>query len=128
MRYVCMLSVLFSAALGGACHGSTSLSAVQENPVVKDTDQFAVELYHHVRQHDGNLFFSPTSISTALAMAYAGAKGQTAQQMAKVLHFDQPPEQVNQEFAKLIAGWNTGSKEHNFQLDLANAMWGQKGY
>jgi len=68
------------------------------------------------------------SMSTALAMAYAGAKGQTAGQMAKVMHFDQSPAEINQDFAKLIAGWNSGAKEHNFQLDIANAMWGQKGY
>ena len=128
MRYACMLSILLSTALAGACAASTNPSAVQQNPVVKDTDQFAVDFYQHVRQRDGNIFFSPTSISIALAMAYAGAKGQTADQMAKVLHFDQSPAEVNQDFAKLIAGWNAGSKEHGFQLDLANAMWGQKGY
>ena len=101
---------------------------VPENSVVIDSNRFALDFYQHVRQNTGNLFFSPTSISTAFAMAYAGAKGETAQQMAKVLHFDQPAEQVNQNFAKLLAGWNSGGKEHGFELDLANAMWGQKGY
>lgn len=129
MRYVCAVSVLLSVALAGSARATTpTVPTMPENPVVIDSNQFAVDFYQHVRQHDGNLFFSPTSISTVLAMAYAGAKGQTAEQMAKVLHFKEPAGQVNQEFAKLIAGWNAGSKEHNFQLDVANAMWGQKGY
>lgn len=100
----------------------------QENPAVSDANQFAADFYQHVRGRPGNLFFSPTSISTALAMAYAGAKGQTAQQMAKVLHFDGPQGQIEQDFAKLIAAWKEQEKSGKVQLNLANAMWGQAGY
>ena len=48
---------------------------------------FAVELYAQLKIADGNLFFSPYSISTCLAMTYAGARGDTATQMAQILHF-----------------------------------------
>ncbi len=51
---------------------------------------FATDLYAALRHAPGNLFFSPYSISTALAMTYAGAAGETASQMAATLHFDLP--------------------------------------
>ena len=52
---------------------------------------FAFHLYAQLRSRNGNLFFSPESISTALAMAYAEARGTTASQMASTLHFTLPP-------------------------------------
>ena len=55
--------------------------------VVKGNDAFAFDLYAKLREKDGNLFFSPESISTALAMTYAGARGETAEEMAKTLHY-----------------------------------------
>lgn len=128
MRYVCAVSVLLGIALAGQTRANAPAPASSENPVVSDSNQFAVDFYQQVRQHDGNLFFSPTSISMALAMAYTGARGQTAGQMAKVLHFNGPPDQINPQLAKLMARWNAESKDHNFRLDIANAMWGQKGY
>ena len=56
--------------------------------VVQGNNQFAIDIYARLRQQPGNLFFSPYSLSTALAMTYAGARGETAEQMAKTLHFD----------------------------------------
>jgi serpin B len=51
---------------------------------------FAIDLYHQLRKKkDGNIFFSPFSISTAFAMAYAGAEGKTEEQIAKVMRFDE---------------------------------------
>ena len=44
---------------------------------------------------DGNLFFSSYSLSLALAMAYAGAPGETAQQMANTMHLVLPPERLH---------------------------------
>jgi serpin B len=53
-------------------------------PVVEGNNAFAVSLYTKLRTEEGNLFFSPYSISTALAMTYAGAEGKTATEMAEV--------------------------------------------
>src|SRR5262249_42505666 len=55
--------------------------------LVKGDNTFACDLYHKLSEKDGNLFFSPYSISNALAMTYAGARGQTAIDMAKTLQF-----------------------------------------
>ena len=66
------------------------LAATDRTTVVEGNNVFAVALYERLRNQSGNLFFSPESISTALAMAYAGARGITASEMAKTLHFTLP--------------------------------------
>lgn len=52
--------------------------------VVNASNQFAFELYSQYKSQDGNIFFSPYSISTALAMTYEGARGKTAEEMQVV--------------------------------------------
>jgi serine protease inhibitor len=56
--------------------------------VASGSNAFALDMYGIIRKKDGNLFFSPFSISTALAMTYAGARGQTAKQMKNILHIE----------------------------------------
>ncbi|MDD5530809.1 MAG: serpin family protein [bacterium] len=88
---------------------------------------FALDLYANLKNNEGNLLFSPYSISTALAMTYAGAKGNTKTQMAKVLHFGfLDSASLHPAFKDLIA--ETQSKNKNYRLNIANALWGQKGY
>src|SRR5262249_46795734 len=75
-----------------------------------------------------NLFFSPGSLSTALAMTSAGAKGETASQMAKVLHFTLPQEKLHPAFGDLRRYWNAESQERGYRLSVANRLWGQEGF
>jgi serpin B len=93
--------------------------------VVDGDNAFAVALYGRLRAGNGNLFFSPESISTALAMAYAGARGETAAQMAKTLHFTLPPEKLHPVMGALLRELNT--PQENYQLSVANALWAQRG-
>ena len=86
---------------------------------------FAFDLYAQLKEEDGNLFFSPYSISTALAMTYAGARGNTATQMADVLHFDLPQDCLPPLFSELIQDLYTTPEESGYQLNIANALWGQ---
>lgn len=97
---------------------------------------FAFDLYQHLRTaEDGNLFYSPFSISVALAMAYAGARGETAQQMAETLGFDavDPAElhallcYLDQELNARGAGAK-GKDGEGFRLNVVNAVWGQRGF
>jgi len=96
--------------------------------VVDADNRFAIDLYQRVRGEDGNLFFSPASISMALAMTYVGAAGDTEAEMAKTLHFDIPKAQLAEEMRALRTSWNAESKNQGFRLNVANRLWGQDGY
>jgi serpin B len=97
-----------------------------QEAVVSGNNAFAVELYRQLKNPSGNLFFSPASISTALAMAYAGARGETAEEMARTLHFTLPPEQLHPTMGALLKDLN--DTHDGYQLHVANALWGQQGY
>ena len=96
--------------------------------VVQGNNAFALELYAKLRDGKGNLFFSPYSISTALAMTYAGARGQTEKQMAEVLQFSLPAEKLHTTFGAVLKDLNVRGEKASFKLSVANALWGQKGY
>ena len=100
--------------------------------IVKGNTDFAFDLYAQLKDAEGNLFFSPYSISTALAMTYAGARGETEKQIAKTLHFpvvqyfDSDPFQ--RDYCNLIKQLNAQGQNGDYQLIIANALWAQKDY
>jgi serine protease inhibitor len=102
------------------------LAAADRTTVVEGNNVFAVALYERLRNQSGNLFFSPESISTALAMAYAGARGGTASEMAKTLHFTLPAEKLHPAMGALLRDLNAAHE--GYQLSVANALWAQQGY
>jgi serpin B len=93
--------------------------------VLKGNQLLALELYGQLRQQKGNLFVCPYSISTALAMTYVGARGDTATQIADVFHFTLPQERLHPAIAALITNQNIN---YGSQFSTANRLWGQKGY
>jgi serpin B len=94
--------------------------------VAQANNAFAIELYGQLRKQSGNLFFSPESISTALAMTYAGARADTAAEMAKTLHFTLPPERLHAAMGALLRDRNAA--HGGYQLKEADALWVQTGY
>ncbi len=92
------------------------------------SNRLALDLYAQLRLRGGNLFFSPYSIATALAMTSAGARGQTADEMARVLHCPPRPDRTHPAFAALIRQINGDGRPRPYQLDTANALWSQQGY
>ena len=96
--------------------------------LVETNTEFALELYRQLSGGEGNLFFSPFSLSSALAMTYAGARGNTARQMAQVLHVDPRPLELHAAFAQLRASLAAVQKSGQVQLVLANSLWPQIGY
>jgi serine protease inhibitor len=98
--------------------------------VVKGNTTFALDLYAQLAKGKrDNLFFSPYSLSTALAMTYAGAKGKTATQMSKVLHFPKEQAELHPAFYHLQNDVNDAAKKANsLEIRIANAFWGQEGY
>lgn len=96
--------------------------------VVEGNNQFAADLYVRLKDKtSGNLFFSPYSVSAALAMTLAGAAGETEKQMAEVLHFTVPEAELHQAMARLRENL-LADKKKGYQLRVANRLWGQKGY
>lgn len=91
-----------------------------------DNNAFALDLYSQLRQQSGNLFLSPESISTALAMTYIGAQGETAAEMAKTLHFTVPSDQLGEAMGATLRDLN--ATHTGYQLRVANALWAQQGY
>ena len=103
--------------------------------LVRGNNAFAFDLYQKLREEEsGNLFYSPYSISLALAMAYAGARGETERQMSNALHFTLPQDKLHPAFNALdlqLASRGEGSSGQDgkgFRLNIANATWGQQGY
>jgi serpin B len=97
--------------------------------VAEDNNRFALDLYARLRTgRADNLFFSPGSLSTALAMTYAGARGQTAEQMAQVLHFTLPQEKLHPAFGDLRRYWDAKGGDSSYRLSVANRLWGQEGF
>jgi serpin B len=95
---------------------------------------FALNLYQTMRSTESNLFFSPYSISEAMAMTYAGARGQTDTEMARALSFTLPQASLHPAFNRLdleLAKRGEGSKGKDgkgFRLHVVNAIWGQRDY
>lgn len=113
----------------------------EESPQVADAElealvagntAFALDLYQRLRERDGNLFFSPHSISVALAMTYAGARGATAEQMAEVLHFTLEDAALHRAFNALdlmLAAQSATVAEDTrelFELHVANSLWAEQ--
>lgn len=146
MNGIKCISILAAVmVIAGSCR-ATDISAAGET-VVEGNNEFALELYSKLREKEGNLFFSPYSISTALAMTYAGARGETEAQMAKALHFPTTPsgvgsnpnkikseklvwskEDFHSAFGEIISDLNKRGEKSSYELTVANALWGQKGY
>jgi serpin B len=137
--------LIFTMSILSSCSPSSGGEAQSDlprdlSPQVSDPDLaelvggnngFAFDLYRQISSDDGNLFYSPYSISIALAMTYAGANNQTADQMATALHFTLPQEKLHPAFNKLALELDSRSKaervkpDQAFQLSVANSLWGQ---
>jgi serpin B len=113
---------------------SPDVSTSEQASLVEGNSAFAFELYQALKGKDGNLFYSPYSISLALAMTYAGARGETAQQMADTLQFLLEQERLHPAFNWLDAELASrgegaqGKDGEGFRLNIVNAIWGQKDY
>jgi serpin B len=89
---------------------------------------FACHLYQKLSTRQGNLFFSPFSISRALAMAYGGARRNTARQMSKTLQFSLSQEKLYEAFFELESELDRLRQTGRLELAIANSLWAQEGY
>ncbi len=96
--------------------------------LVQANTEFALTLYQRLAANDGALFFSPYSISSALAMTCAGARGNTEAEMKSTLRFNLGDEGLHPAFGSLILQIEGDGNLRPVQLDVANRLWGQKGF
>jgi serpin B len=114
-----------------APQSSAGLKQPTEEPVMqlsRDNTDFALRLYRQLGQEEGNIFFSPHSISTALAMTWAGARGETEREMAQALGFTLNQQQLHPAFAALEANLEQAREASGVKLRTANALWPQQGF
>ncbi|MBN2292825.1 MAG: serpin family protein [Pirellulales bacterium] len=97
------------------------------NALVKGGNQFAIDLYGKLRkdQANKNLFFSPMSISTAMGMVEAGARGKTAEEIARTMHFTLPQSQLHPACRSLLEIIQSPGE---CELSIANRLWAQRGH
>jgi serpin B len=111
---------------------SPQISGADLAELIGGNTQFAFALYRQLSAGGGNLFYSPYSISSALAMTYAGARSRTAEQMAAALDFTLPQERLHPAFHQLaleLAGRSEGvDPDLAFQLNVVQSLWGQSGF
>jgi len=95
--------------------------------VSQGINKFSFDLYKKLKNEnkEKNLFYSPASISIALAMTYAGARGNTEKQMANVLNFTLPQDRLHLACSILIKNLKSAK---DYELNIANALWLQKNY
>ena len=96
--------------------------------LVEGGNRFAIDLYKALAAEKGNVVCSPYSVSAALAMTYAGARGDTAAEMAKVLGFAQLGDRVHPAQADLAQRLKGDPAKGQPEFSVANALWGQRGY
>lgn len=126
---IVVLMLVGMTLIGNArCAFCQEAMPAQSPPAISaDNNQFAFDLFKQVSAaKDRNVFFSPLSISTALAMAYAGSEGETRKQMAQVLHFQGTQAEVARGFQSLTTSMAPPANGA-YQLQVANALWAQQG-
>ena len=96
------------------------------NSVVNASNQFAFDLYSILKGEEGNIFFSPYSLSTAMAMTYEGARGQTAEEIRQVFYYPEDIEILRKGYAETINQIN--KKDKKYELRTTNALWAQNNY
>jgi serpin B len=111
-----VLPILLAAALRGA-----------DSRIMPEMNAFTTDIYKQLARGEANLILSPFNIGTALSMANAGARGQTAREIQAVLHlhYDATYDSaLGALLADLAKAGNTGGNE----LHTANGLWVQKGF
>jgi serpin B len=135
MRWIIAIFVLAAFIMGFTSADALAQARIAQTREMADKDLlilgnniFAFDLYRELSKTDGNLFFSPTSISVAMAITYAGANNDTEAQMAEVLNYKLSQGRIHVAFSDVLKDLNIGSKRSPYRLVTANRLWSQYGY
>lgn len=121
MRIPCHL--LCAIALVVGLHNPALAVETVPGDVVPGANQFAVDLYRAMTVPKKNLFFSPFSVSSTLAMTSLGAWGKTLQEMHRTLHLSMTSERIHSGFATLIEQLDSRAAQGGYTLSIANGIW-----
>ena len=99
-----------------------------KDSVVQGNTKFAIDLFQKLATKDKNLCFSPHSLSVLFAMLYAGARGDTASQIAEAMHFDASQKALHRQVSEINQQLIAGSKQGFYELRIGNRIWSQVGY
>ncbi|OGP68187.1 MAG: hypothetical protein A2W27_07800 [Deltaproteobacteria bacterium RBG_16_44_11] len=116
-----LLSAVLTVPFATSIEAVTSEQSVREN-IVKGNTAFAVQSYRELGAKEGNLFFSPYSISSAMGMTYAGARGNTAREMKEVLNLNLGQVELHSAFKELTEELVSTAKKRGQKLNIANAL------
>ncbi len=129
--------VVMAAAVGAAAwhffgekdyRNRVVVVSAEAKKVADGNTAFALDLYGRLKdQEKGNMVFSPYSVSSAMAMAWAGARGNTEAQMAKTLHFTLPQASLHPAYAELREAIQAAQARGKVELLAANSLWPQSG-
>lgn len=129
---ICMCSTPDASTVSPPVSGSESFPVAAREDIEelsRGNMSFALEMYHSLGSGEENMFFSPFSISAALAMTYAGARGPTEEEMRETLHFTLPENTLHAAFGSLLRRLAPDSNDDGeFVLHTVNALWGQRGH
>jgi serpin B len=115
-----LTAALLTAPFAGSVKASPG--PVLQQQFVEDNVAFGVQMYRALGRKEGNVFFSPYSVSTALGMTYAGARGNTAEEMKTVLHFQLGHAALDAQFHLLSAKLMAAAQESGQKLNIANGL------
>ncbi len=118
------------------CKGNQTVSKTTETPAMDYTiadladagNDFAIDLFKKLGKDKENMVFSPVSISSALAIAYAGAKKNTAREMSYALNFPADQSSLHAAFRNFMDSLTQASQEKGTELKIANGLWVQENY
>ncbi|MFP4482557.1 MAG: serpin family protein [Thermovirgaceae bacterium] len=134
MKTRCFLLVLAIVMGIGpfASMAAESKNAMDCETLVEGNNRFALDLYTSLAAEETfegqNVFLSPYSVSSALAMTWAGSMGETAGQMEKVLRFQMGSKKTHEAFHEFDTMLETFQEEEAVELSVANSIWPQAGY
>ncbi len=130
---IILLLTTFLWSCSHRVHEQQATEEVSEEEVTQKTNipmqnnEFAFDLMRQIPVGDDNMVISPFSISTALAMTYAGARENTMEQMAEVMHFDTDQQRFHEAYRNYLQSMQTRAEE-NIELNIANSLWAQEDY
>jgi len=105
-----------------------NISAEIDSAMIKSNNAFALEIFKELNSATKNVSFSPFSISTAMAMTYAGAREESEKQISKVLHFNKDQQNFHPAYSALLEYIKGLNRKDSLELHTANALYAQNDY